>query len=191
MALNGKKPDRASPGLSSPDDAAVRIRRLKESDIDALAAIHAAGFGHPGTDHFGDVWQAREISGLLRSLGGFGVVASVPGEGIGKEICLGFILCCKAGDECEVLTLCVDPSYRRRGLARRMIEDACARAYVMGARRMVLEVAEKNLAACALYDGIGFRRVGRRKNYYTQRGKSTEEGQDGGDALILECQLEA
>jgi len=191
MAVNGKKPASSAPGLSSPDDAVVLIRRLKESDIDALAAIHTESFGPPDAGHFGDVWQAREISGLLRSLGGFGVVASVPGEGVGKEICVGFILCCKAGDECEVLTLCVDHAYRRRGFAQRMIEDACARAYVMGAGRMVLEVAEKNLAACALYDEIGFERVGRRKNYYRQRGESAQEGQDGGDALILECRLKA
>jgi [ribosomal protein S18]-alanine N-acetyltransferase len=173
------------------DAAEMLIRRLKESDIDALAAIHTESFGPPDAGHFGDVWQAREISGLLRSLGGFGVVASVPGEGVGTEICLGFILCCKAGDECEVLTLCVDPSYRRRGVARRMIEDACAGAYVMGAGRMVLEVAEKNLAACALYDEIGFERVGRRKNYYKGRAEGALEGQECGDALILQCLLKA
>ena len=61
----------------------------------------------------------------------------------------------------------------------------------MGAGRMVLEVAEKNLAACALYDEIGFERVGRRKNYYKGRAEGALEGQECGDALILQCLLKA
>jgi len=183
--------EKQAAGKGSQAEGAVMIRGLKESDVDALAAIHAASFGHPGAGHFGDVWQAREISGLLRSLGGFGVVACMPGEGGGKDVFLGFILCCKSGDECEVLTLCVDPPYRRRGLARRMVEDACAKAYVMGAGRMVLEVAEKNKPALALYEGIGFERAGRRKNYYKGRADDPQEGQARGDALILQCPLKA
>lgn len=65
-------------------------------------------------------------------------------------------------DEREILYIAVDPAYRRRGIARRLVENALATSQGV----CFLEVRESNLAAISLYESIGFQAVGLRENYY-------------------------
>jgi [ribosomal protein S18]-alanine N-acetyltransferase len=67
-----------------------------------------------------------------------------------------------APGEREILNLAVHPSFRRRGIARSLLEDELARS--RGA--WFLEVRESNLAALALYESMGFHPSGRRPDYY-------------------------
>ncbi len=67
-----------------------------------------------------------------------------------------------AADEYEVLNLAIDPSARRRGTARRLLEYALAQRH--GA--WFLEVRESNSGAIEFYTAQGFQRAGRRANYY-------------------------
>lgn len=69
-------------------------------------------------------------------------------------------------DEAEIITVAVASRYRRRGIARclmeymlRLAEDARASVY--------LEVRESNIPARKLYAALGFAETGVRKNYYT------------------------
>ncbi len=67
-----------------------------------------------------------------------------------------------APGEREILFIAVDPAYRRRGIAKRLLQDELA-----GSRgEWFLEVRESNLAAIRLYQSLGFRVAGRRENYY-------------------------
>jgi ribosomal protein S18 acetylase RimI-like enzyme len=50
----------------------------------------------------------------------------------------------------------VHPSRRRQGFARRLVEDACLLAAPRGARQATLLVGDRNTAARALYDHMGF-----------------------------------
>lgn len=102
--------------------------------------------------------------------GGFGLWR--PGE--------GFVLARAAAGEAEILTLAVLPPARRRGLGQALVSGAMALAIVRAqAEAMFLEVAEGNAGALALYRGLGFAEVGRRKRYYP----------DGADALVLRRDL--
>ena len=67
-----------------------------------------------------------------------------------------------APDQREILNLCVDPSRRRQGVARRLLEHALAS--VPG--EWFLEVRESNEAAFNLYKQFGFHPFGRREDYY-------------------------
>jgi ribosomal protein S18 acetylase RimI-like enzyme len=60
-----------------------------------------------------------------------------------------------------VLALGVIPSYQRRGLGRALIKEVAERVRGAGLGRTELTVAAENLAARALYDGLGFRVVDR------------------------------
>jgi [ribosomal protein S18]-alanine N-acetyltransferase len=62
--------------------------------------------------------------------------------------------------------LAVLPAWRRRGLARRLLAAALERLAAAGTRRLLLEVAEDNVAARRLYQGAGLIPVGRRPSYY-------------------------
>jgi ribosomal protein S18 acetylase RimI-like enzyme len=50
----------------------------------------------------------------------------------------------------------VDPAYRRRGIARALLDAAIAEARSRGARRLTLRVFAPNTAARALYESAGF-----------------------------------
>jgi ribosomal-protein-alanine N-acetyltransferase len=69
-------------------------------------------------------------------------------------------------DELHINSLAVDPASRRRGLARRLLVNVLADAVASGAQSATLEVRRSNEAARALYEGLGFRVDGVRRDYY-------------------------
>lgn len=116
---------------------------------DALSSLHAAAFAPERP------WSAAEFATLL----------ALPGAlllGDGRAALLARVTL----DEAEVLTLATDPAHRRRGLARGLLVLFHEQAARRGATRAVLEVAEGNVAARALYEGAGYAAVGRRPGYY-------------------------
>jgi len=73
----------------------------------------------------------------------------------------------------------VEPSHRRRGVARALVRSGLAQAAAMGADEAFLEVAADNLAALALYREEGFEPAGLRSGYYRR------PGGEAVDALVL------
>jgi len=78
----------------------------------------------------------------------------------------GFLLALVVAGEAEILTLCVAPDARRRGVARALLADLAALAREAKAPRLVLEVAADNGPALKLYASCGFAPIGRRAGYY-------------------------
>jgi ribosomal-protein-alanine N-acetyltransferase len=70
------------------------------------------------------------------------------------------------GETAEILTVGVVPDGRRRGTARRMVDALLDEAIRRGAVEAFLEVREDNVAARALYTGMGFAEIGLRRGYY-------------------------
>lgn len=128
-----------------------RVRVATEADLGGIVAIEKEAFSDP--------WSRESFQGLLSQL------ALVAGEGDGVA---GYIFAHWAGEESEILNLAVHPEQRRRGIARRLVEETVVRLVAMGVRMMFLEVRESNGGARAFYEGFGFREVGRRPGYYRQ-----------------------
>ena len=95
----------------------------------------------------------------------------------------GFVLYRLAADEAEILSVAVDPAYRRRGIGKTLLENTLRHVYRDGAQSIHLEVEDSNHAAIGLYRGAEFRESGRRAGYYTQ-GRETPGG-----ALVMLRQL--
>ena len=74
------------------------------------------------------------------------------------------------GDDAELMTIGVDRSHRRRGIASALLRHLIDEAQRQGARRMLLEVRVDNEAALAVYRRFGFTRLGVRKRYYQPEG---------------------
>jgi ribosomal-protein-alanine N-acetyltransferase len=130
------------------------LRPARESDLARVAALHAACFPD-------DAWNSSSLATVLAMPGADG------------RICLGddgapcgMLLDQCLGPEGEILTLGVAPAWRRRGVARGLVEDLIVRALAVGAQRLLLEVAADNTAALALYTSLGFERQGIRRHYY-------------------------
>jgi ribosomal-protein-alanine N-acetyltransferase len=64
--------------------------------------------------------------------------------------------------EAELLNLAVDPQWRRKGVASALL--AALRESAEG--EILLEVAEPNVPAIALYTRLGWEQVGLRRGYY-------------------------
>ena len=70
-------------------------------------------------------------------------------------------------DEGYIDNVAVRPTCRRQGIADRLLDVFC-RFGQANLAFLTLEVRESNRAAIGLYEKLGFRPVGRRKNYYTE-----------------------
>lgn len=132
----------------------IEIRTAGPFDVEAMAAIHAACFAKN--------WSANEIAQFLGMPGCLSLLVSAsPGESA-----QGFLIVRSAGDEAEILTLAVESSHRRHGLARALLAAAAAYLRAAGAKRLFLEVDAANAPARGLYQSLGAVAVGRRPRYY-------------------------
>lgn len=80
------------------------------------------------------------------------------------------------GEDAHIVSIAVDPQWRRQGLAEWLMMELIATAWQQGAHLVTLEMRVSNSAASALYHKLGFQEVGRRKRYYRDNGE---------DALLL------
>ena len=144
----------------------MTIRLATPYDVDALAAVHEACFARP--------WSARDIDGMLDD--GFGLVC---------QDAAAFLLGRVVADEAEILTVAIDPSFRRRGHGAMLVAAAAAWAHDQGATSLFLEVGVDNGPAIGLYESLGFERVGTRRAYYTRADGEVV------DALVMRRALDA
>jgi len=71
------------------------------------------------------------------------------------------------GLDTDVLTLTVDPNYRRQGIGREMLDQLITWAKMRKAPAIFLEVREGNVEASPLYESAGFEQISTRSNYYS------------------------
>ncbi|MCC6303523.1 MAG: ribosomal protein S18-alanine N-acetyltransferase [Gammaproteobacteria bacterium] len=94
----------------------------------------------------------------------------------------GYGVVSAAAGEAHILNLCVDPHQRRRGLGRALLNHLIEDARAASATVLLLEVRPSNAAGIALYEQLGFKRIGMRKDYYPAKG-----GRE--DAIMLEREI--
>jgi [ribosomal protein S18]-alanine N-acetyltransferase len=74
-------------------------------------------------------------------------------------------------DEAHVTTIGVRHDLHHRGYGRILFAGLVQAAYDMGAKWVTLEVRTTNDNAMKMYEGFGFKVIGRRKGYYTDNGE--------------------
>jgi ribosomal-protein-alanine N-acetyltransferase len=139
---------------------------MQVKDLDAVLAIEHRSFTMPWTDAM--------FRSELRNAPASHLLVARAGEGEGMVV--GYIGYRVVLDEMHVILVAVDPAWRRRGIARRMMCEAMDQARQAACSHATLEVRVSNAEAQQLYYGLGFAPVGSRPRYYV---RPTE------DALIL------
>ncbi|HST50871.1 MAG TPA: ribosomal protein S18-alanine N-acetyltransferase [Pyrinomonadaceae bacterium] len=81
---------------------------------------------------------------------------------------VGYIAARVSADELHINNIGVRTESRRRGVGGALLASALGAGAKNGARSAVLEVRAGNLAAQAMYEGLGFQIVGERRNYYRE-----------------------
>lgn len=134
-------------GLASPIS-------MQEQTL-TLAALHAESFGH-------SAWKAAQLEQTLALPTTSGALLRQNG------VPAGFVLLQLTKPEAEILTFCVNPALRERGLGARLLDAALRNAVSAECETIFLEVASDNPPALKLYEKAGFKLIGERKGYYAR-----------------------
>lgn len=82
---------------------------------------------------------------------------------------ISFIIYKEIGDnEAEILDIGTAKDSRKNGFAKKLVEG------LTEFKTLFLEVDERNLAAVNLYQKLGFKVVGKRKNYYKHKNGNSD-----------------
>lgn len=132
----------------------VKIVPMAAEHLDRLEQLERMCFSRP--------WSKKMLAEELDNQCAAFLVAVEPET----EKAVGYAGLLVVADEGYVTNVAVDPSCRRQGVAAQLLQvfDNFAKGNHLAF--LTLEVRPSNAAAIALYEGFGFREVGRRRNYY-------------------------
>ncbi|MEO5364848.1 MAG: ribosomal protein S18-alanine N-acetyltransferase [Magnetococcus sp. WYHC-3] len=130
------------------------LEAMKPADLDAVVALHARCAPRP--------WFRASFSEEL-ALHAWCRCArpkADPGQ------LAGFLVARAQWDTWHVLELAVDPPWRRRRAGTLLLAELEDHVRSIGGRALTLEVRASNAAGLALYQSLGYTRVGLRRDYY-------------------------
>jgi ribosomal-protein-alanine N-acetyltransferase len=118
-------------------------------------------------------WSEAEFSAMLSASNALSVTCDA-GFAVGQVIL----------DEAELFLIMTKPEHRKKGVGHRILALFEQQAFQNAVRRIILEVADTNEAARALYSANGYQQIAVRKNYYTFPNGSHA------DAIVMEKYLQ-
>lgn len=132
------------------------FRQLKPHDADHLAQIHAKVFETPWSAESFAVELAKPTTRAIASLGS-------------EDEIVGFVLAQYTGDTAEILTIATTIHAQKQGVGAALVKELEMQLTARGISELLLDVADDNTAALALYEKTGFVRQNRRKAYYKRK----------------------
>lgn len=143
----------------------MTIEKLSVLDINDLSNFNQR--------YFDDGWSLEMLKSAFDS-GRFHLFGAKD-----KEIIIGYISVSQSLDTADIEGIVVHPNYRKKGVAKSLIERAINQLIDLGVQRILLEVREGNLPAISLYQSQGFSAISKRNKYY----------HDGENALVMMKEL--
>lgn len=128
------------------------IRLMESKDIEGVAELEKECFSMP--------WSAASLQKELDNENSIFCVCEMDGTIVGYA---GLYLVPPEGD---ITNVAVTALYRGRGIAKQLLETLFEQAAKKGITEFTLEVRVSNEPAICLYEKMGFRSEGIRKNFY-------------------------
>lgn len=131
----------------------LTIRKFKLSDLDRIYEIETSSFDEPYPKHlfyfyyilFSDTFLVAEKN----------------------EVIIGYIIgVIKRGSEGHIISIAVDPNYRRKGYGSKLMLELIKYFKSNGVKIVRLEVNIKNSIARKFYERLGFTPIDIIKGYY-------------------------
>jgi ribosomal-protein-alanine N-acetyltransferase len=146
----------------------ITLRDYRPGDWEAMYALDLVCFE--------PVFQfsRRAMRSFAEETGAVTLLADADGE------LAGFCIAQFEENTGYVVTLDVAPAWRRRGIARLLMEEVEARVRAAGGIGMALHVHTGNVGAMQFYEGLGYGRVSIAKGFYGR----------GMDALVYRKKLQ-
>ena len=132
----------------------IKIVPMNADHLESLEQLERICFSRP--------WSRKMLAEELENQCAAFLVAE---DAVTGDV-LGYAGLLVAADEGYITNVAVDPSRRRQGVAAQLLQVFDNFALGNQLAFLTLEVRPSNTAAIALYQGFGFREVGRRRNYY-------------------------
>ena len=142
----------------------IEFRKLKLRDLNAIEEIERTSYPTP--------WSRSMFASELAKPSSI-CLGAVEAE---KDDLVGYLIISRYVDAWHVMNIAVAPEYRRRGIARSLMERLFEVTARDARRGYTLEVRVSNDAAIRLYEELGFKTRGIRRGYYTDNRE---------DALIM------
>ncbi|PFG42244.1 ribosomal-protein-alanine N-acetyltransferase [Isoptericola jiangsuensis] len=148
------------------DPLPVRLRPLESGDFDRVLELERELFG-------AGAWTYGMLADELAGYGRWYVVAEADDgrHGAGRRPVVGYAGLWFDGEVTQVMTIGTAREVQRRGVGRTLLRALVDRSRELRAQAVFLEVAVDNDRAIALYEEIGFERLGVRKRYYQPEDK--------------------
>lgn len=134
-------------------------------DIDEIVRLDSSAFEFP--------WSREDFEGSLRIGHSFLLLKDAQSHLLGVAVYMQIF------EQSELLTIAVDPAYQGKGLGKLLLSEVLSRLSAQGAEVIFLEVRVSNVRALALYRGMGFEEISRRKGYYP-----SHDGRE--DAIVMQ-----
>ena len=119
------------------------------------------------------LWNMKQWEEELRKKYVYGFACFSNYEIVG--VCVFQKIICNA----ELTYLSIHPTFKRKGLGKKLIKEIFKQCESFAIEKIQLEVSDKNLDALNFYHAFGFKTIGIRKKYY----------KDGSNALLQEKKL--
>jgi ribosomal-protein-alanine N-acetyltransferase len=145
----------------------VAFRRMTAADLPAVVALELESYTMP--------WSESTFRALLRRRDADLIVAEA------NNRLAGYAAAWSVLDQCELGNVAVAPDWRNRGVGSQLVARILELARARCVREVFLEVRPSNATAQRLYERLGFRRVGRRRDYYMEPRE---------DALVMRLALD-
>ena len=140
----------------------IETRALGLSDLNSIDAIEQRAYRTP--------WSRSMFASELAK------ASSVCIGAFDGEQLIGYVINSRYVDAWHIMNVAVDPDFRHRGVATRLLEQVFELTKDNQRRGYTLEVRVSNRDAIGLYENLGFVRQGIRRAYYTDNRE---------DALIM------
>ena len=135
----------------------IKIEGASLKHLDKLYEIEAQCFTQ-------EAFTKRQIAYLLTDYNTIGLIAKANND------IAGFIIIQVETQEDaifgHIITLNVAPTYRRKGLAQKLVCEIEAILKSRGINQIRLEVRQDNTSAIKLYQHLGYREIGKLEKYY-------------------------
>jgi ribosomal-protein-alanine N-acetyltransferase len=134
----------------------IELRRLEAADLVAIEQVERRAYPTP--------WSRSMFAGELAKPSSVCLGAFDPAA---EGRLAGYLIVSRYVDAWHVMNIAVDDPYRRRGVARRLLDELFELTAGNELRGYTLEVRISNQRAIGLYEHAGFRITGVRRGYYT------------------------
>lgn len=128
------------------------IQQMQPEDVREVAALEARIFSMP--------WSETGFLSSLQSEDTLYLTVRKCGQ------LVAYCGLLQSFEEADITNVAVDEACRGRGIASQMLEDLMKLGAARGILRYTLEVRVSNAAAIHVYEKLGFRSAGIRKNFY-------------------------